>query len=150
MVKKLYSSRWYCSKSKSRISNKNNNIKVLKQLESGFKRKINWNKYLPKTTNHVRNRYSDFLHDPSFKGVNRLFVLSFKDDDYQESHKQHYLPTVEIKSYNVMIDGRNLFDQPITIDLKTYDNIRKIVTGQDDDYTTGCLLDCLCFKNAIN
>ena len=54
------------------------NIKLLKQLESGFKRIINWNKYLPKTTNQVRNRYLDFLID---QGVNRIFVLSFKDDD---------------------------------------------------------------------
>ena len=45
-----------------------------------------------------------------------------------------------------MIDGRNLFDQPIKNDLKTYDNIRKIVTGQGDDYTTGCLLDYSYFK----
>ena len=45
-----------------------------------------------------------------------------------------------------MIDGRNFFDQPIKNDLKTYDNIRKIATGQGDDYTTGCLLDYLYFK----
>ena len=72
--------------------------------------------------------------------------MPFKDDDGQESHKQYFLPTVKIKDYNVMIDGRNLFDQPIKNDLKTYDNIRKIVTGQGDDYTTGCLLDYSYFK----
>ena len=71
------------------------NTKLLKQLESGFKRTINWNKYLAKTTNQVQNRYLDFLIDPSFQGVNRLFVLSFKDDDGRESRKQYYLPTVE-------------------------------------------------------
>ena len=105
------------------------NIKLLKQLESGFKRTINWNKYLAKTTNQVQNRYLDFLIDPSFQGVNRLFVLSFKDADGQKGHKQYYLPTVEIKDYNVMIDGRNFFDQPIKNDLKTYDNIRMTATG---------------------
>ena len=68
------------------------NIKLLKQLVSGFKWTINWNKYLAKTTNQVRNRYLDYLIDPSFHGVNRLFVS-----------------TVEIKDYNVMIDGRNFF-----------------------------------------
>ena len=51
------------------------------------------------------------------------------------------LPTLEKKDYNVMIDGRNSFDQPIKNDLKTYDNIRKISADQGDDYTTGCLLD---------
>ena len=61
----------------------------------------------------------------------------------RESYKQYYLPTVEIKDYNVMIDGRNLFDLPIKNDLQTYDNIRKIATGQ---YTTGCLLDYPYFK----
>ena len=53
---------------------------------------------------------------------------------------------MEIKDYNVMIEGRNFSDQPIKNDLKTYDNIRKIATGQGDDYTTGCLLDYPYFK----
>ena len=82
------------------------NIELLKQLQSSFKRTINWNKYRAKTTNQVQNRYLEF-------------VLSFKNDDDRESHKQHYLPTVEIKDYNVMINGRNFFDQPVKNDLKT-------------------------------
>ena len=82
------------------------NMKLLKQLQSSFKRTINWNKYRAKTTNQVQNRYLEF-------------VLSFKNDDDRESHKQHYLPTVEIKDYNVMINGRNFFDQPAKNDLKT-------------------------------
>ena len=53
---------------------------------------------------------------------------------------------MEIKNYNVIIDGRNFFDQPITSDLKTYYKIRKIATGQGDDYTTRCLLDYAYFK----
>ena len=113
------------------------NIKLLKQLESGFKRTINWNKYLVKTTSQAQNRYLDFLIYPSFQGVNRLFVLSFEDDDDRESHEQYYLPNVEIKDYNVVMDERNFIDKPIKNDLKTYDNIRKIATGQGDDYTTG-------------
>ena len=72
--------------------------------------------------------------------------MSVKDDDSRESHNQYHLPTVQIKDYNVIIDGRNFFDQPIKNDLKTYDNIKKIVTGQGDDYTTGWLLDYSCFK----
>ena len=55
--------------------------KILKKLEFDFKRTTTWNKYLAKTTNQRRNRYLDYLIDPSFQGVNRLFVLSFKDDD---------------------------------------------------------------------
>ena len=72
--------------------------------------------------------------------------MSFENANDRESHKQYYLPTVEIKDCNVMIDGRNFFDQPIKNDLKTYDKIRKISTGQGNDYTTECLLDCPCFK----
>ena len=72
------------------------------------------------------------------------FALSFKDDDGRESCEQYFLPTVEIKDYNIMID------QPIKNDLKTYDNIRKIATGQGDDYTTGCLLDYPYFKTYYN
>ena len=52
---------------------------ISKQLESSFKRTINWNKYLPKTTNQAWNRYLDYLIGPSFQGINRHFVFSFKD-----------------------------------------------------------------------
>ena len=84
---------------------------------------------------------------PSFQAVFRLFVLLFNDDDDgRKSYKQSYLPTVEIKDYNVKIDGRDFFDQPINNDLKTHNNMRKIVTGQGDDYTTGFSLDYLYFK----
>ena len=55
--------------------------------------------------------------------------------------KGYYLANVEIKDYNIMINGENFFDQPIKNNKVTYENIRKIATGQGDDYTTGCLLD---------
>ena len=58
----------------------------------------------------MRNQYFDVLIDASFQGVNRLFVLPFKNEDGQESYKQYYLLTVETKNYDVMIDGRNFFD----------------------------------------
>ena len=58
----------------------------------------------------------------------------------------YYIPKIEIKDSNVIIDGRNFFGQPIKNDSKTYDNIRKIATGQAGDYTTGCLLDYPYFK----
>ena len=63
------------------------------------------------------------------------------------SHSTYYLPKVEIKDYNIMIDGRDFFDQPINIMNKTYENIRKIATGKGDDYKTGCLLDYPYFKD---
>ena len=80
------------------------------------------------------------------RGVNRLFVLSFENEDGRTSHSTNYLPKVEIKDYNVMINGQNFFDQPINSMTKTYENIRKIAAGQGDDDTTGCLLDYPYFK----
>ena len=122
------------------------NAKLLQQLKSGFKRTINWNKYQSDPKTYAQNRYLNHLVDPSFQGVNRPFVLSFENENDRTSHSTYYLPKVEIKDYNVMIDGKNFFDQPINSDLKTYENIRKIATGQGDDYTTGCLLDYSYFK----
>ena len=121
--------------------------KLLQQLKSGFKRTINWNKYESNVKTFAQDRYLNHLINPSFQGVNRLFVLSFENENDRTSHSTYYLPKVEIKDYNVMIDGRNFFDQPINSMTKTYENIRKIATGQGDDYTTGCLLDYPYFKN---
>ena len=117
------------------------NTKFLQQLKSGFKRVINWNKYLSKPELLAQNPNLNHLVEPSFQGVNRLFVLAFEDDAQRTAHNSYYLPTVEIKDYNIMINGENFFDQPIKNNKVTYENIRKIATGQGDDYTTGCLLD---------
>ena len=123
------------------------NTKFLQQLKSGFKRVINWNKYLSKPELLAQNPNLNHLVEPSFQGVNRLFVLAFENDKGRTSYEQYYLPIVEIKDYNIMINVENFFDQPIRNNKVTYDNIRKIVTGQGDDYTTGCLLDYPYFAN---
>ena len=79
--------------------------------------------------------------EPSFQGVNRLSVLAFENDEQRTSNKRYYITNVEIKDYNVMIDRKNFFDQPVINDKVTYENIRKIALGLGDDYATGCLLD---------
>ena len=79
--------------------------------------------------------------DPSFQGVNRLFVLSFENENDRTVHTKYYLPTVENKDYTAMIDGKSFFDKQVKSSVRTYDNIRKIATSQEDDYTAGCLLD---------
>ena len=114
---------------------------MLKQLKSGFKRTINWNKYQSKVSIQVPNPYLDYLIDPSFQGVYRLFVLSFENSTDRTVQTGYYLSKVEIKGCNGMIDGQNFFNQPVKNNLRTYDNIRIIATGQGEDYTTGCLLD---------
>ena len=116
------------------------NAKLLQQLKSGFKIVINWNKYLSKPELLAQNPILNHLVEPSFQGVNRLFVLAFSNDNHRISTKRYNLPDVEIKKYNIMINGENFFDQPIKNNKVTYENITKIATGQGDDYKTGCLL----------
>ena len=82
-----------------------------------------------------------------------MFVLAFdntNNDDRKvetDSHRKCFLPSVYITKYNVLIDDRNFYDQPINDQMKNYDEIRKIATGKGDDYPTGCLLDYQYFKD---
>ena len=119
----------------------------MQQLKSDFKSTINWNKYQTKETIQAPNPNLDYLINPSFQGVNSIFVLSFENNIERTVHTKYYLPTVEIKVYNVMINGQKIFDQPLKNNLRLNDNIGKIVSGQGDDYTTGCLLDFGYFNN---
>ena len=89
------------------------NAKLLQQSKSGFKRVINWNKYLSKPELLRQNPNLNYLIEPSFQGVNRLFILAFENDTQRTSHSGYYLPNVEIKKYNIVINGENFFDQPI-------------------------------------
>ena len=85
--------------------------------------------------------------EPSFQGINRIFVLAFENDEQRTNFKGYYLPNVEIKNYTVVINGENFFDQPIKDNKVKYENIRKIATGKGHDYTTGCLLDYTYFRD---
>ena len=86
------------------------------------------------------------LLDSSCQGVKRLFVLAYNNTAGNkqvsvDSYKKYFLPRIKIENYNIEIDGRNFYDQPINGSIKQYDEIRKISKRKDDDYTTGCLLD---------
>ena len=122
------------------------NVKLLPQWKSGFKRTISWNKYLSKQELLPQNANLNHLIEPSFQVVNRLFVLVFEDVAQRISNKRYNIPNVEIKDDNVMIDRKKFFDQPLKNDKVTHENIRKIATGRGDDYTTGCLLDYIYFN----
>ena len=122
------------------------NAKLLQQLKSGFKRTINWYKYQSKVAIQAQNPYLDYLIDSRFQGVNSFFVLSFGNNNPRTSYKRYFLPYIEIKDYNVMIDGQNIFDPPIKNDQRTYNTIHKIMTGQRDDHKTNFLLDYVYFK----
>ena len=85
------------------------NAKLLQQLNSAFRRTTNLSKYQPDPKTYEQNRYFSHLVNPSFQGVNRLFVFSFENENDRTLHSTHYLQKVEIKDYNVMIDGKNFF-----------------------------------------
>ena len=72
------------------------------------------------------NEDFNYLIDPSFQHVNRLYVLSFENNEPRTRHAGYFLPKVEVKDYYVLIDAKNFFDQPVKNNLRTYDSIRKI------------------------
>ena len=79
-----------------------------------------------------------------------MFVLPYARGNNvtnEDSYRKYFLPRLRIKNYNIEIDGRNFYDKLINDTIKQYDEIRKISTGQGDDYTIGCLLDFVYFKN---
>ena len=111
----------------------------LEQLKSGFKRTIKWNKYRSEMTNQTKNNNLNYLIDPTFTKVNRLFVLSFENENDRTSFSKYYVPNVQIKDFNVLIDGKSFFDIPIKNGEETYEQI--IEMGRNNDYTTSNLLD---------
>ena len=118
------------------------NVNLTKQLNDGFKRSVYWNNYqtIPaKVIEKGKNIYE--LLSASFQGVKRLFVLAYfiaKNNAINKagikSNKKYFLPRGEINNYNVLIDGRNFYDQPINDLIKQYDEVRKVLTGKGDDY----------------
>ena len=93
------------------LSTQDNN-KLLEQLKIGFKRTIKWNKYKSEMTNQAENNNLNYLIDPAFSKVDRLFVFSFKineDKCNRTSFSKYFMSNVEIKDFNVFIDGKSFF-----------------------------------------
>ena len=111
--------------------------KLLQQLKSRCKRTIDWNKFQSNIITQAQNQYLNYLTDPSFQGVNSVFVLLLENDAQQTMHASNFLLTVEIKDYNVMVDEIN---QPVKMKMRRYKHIQKIATGQEDYYTNGLFL----------
>ena len=100
-------------------------------------------------TKNTTNEYR-YFRESNFVGVTRLFVLVYWNEDADSKRfkdKRYYLPKGIIKNYNVIINGKKFYDQPIDSDIKRYEEIRKPTTGQSEDYTTGYLLDYDYVKN---
>ena len=133
------------------------NAKLSELLCERFKRSIYWIKYkvidnrVVEISDNNEEHHIRELLGSSRQGVKRLFVLAYynKEGNNQisvDSSKKYFLPRVKIENYNIEIDGRNFYDQSINDSIKQYDEIRKISTGQGDDYTTGCLLNFAYFE----
>ena len=103
-----------------------NDNKLLEQLKSGFRRSIKWNKYISQMSNQNGNNNLNYLIDPTFSNVNRLFVLTFENENDTASYFKYYLPNVEIKYYNVLIDGNAFFELTIKNIEETYEKITQI------------------------
>ena len=130
-------------------------VNLTKQLNEGFKGSVYWNKYQSKleTKTADNNNITSFPLDASFHSVKRSFVLAFDNTNNngsrveRDSHRNYFLPRVNITGYNVLTDGRNFYDQLINDQIKKYDEIRKKSTRNGEDYTTGYLLDYQYFKD---
>ena len=122
-----------------------NDNKLLEQLKSGFRRTIKWNKYMSQMSNQNKNNNLYYLIDTTFSNVNRLFVLSFENEDDRTSYYKYYKPSVKIKDYNVLIDGNAFFELPIKHLEEAYEKIIQI-TDHSDYYARGNLLDYEYFK----
>ena len=111
----------------------------LEQLKSGFKRTIKCNKYRSEMTNQTKTNNLNYLIDPTFNKVNRLFVLSFENEEDRTSFSKYYTPKVEIKDFNVLIDEKRFFDVEVKNKEESYEQISEI--SKNNDYTTGSLWD---------
>ena len=126
--------------------------KLLDQLKTGFERTIKWNKYKSEMYNQTKTNNLNCLIDPTFNKFNRLFVLLCKNEDEhineRFSFSKFFMSNVEIKGFNVLIDGKSSFDVPIKNKEESYEKI--IEMSKNNDYTTGNLLDYDYFQNHYN
>ena len=123
-----------------------------KEDNKGFQRFIYWNEYETKeqTENADANALKDINLDPSFQGLHGLFLMAYSRADNNQAtrngQQKYYLPRIDFKRYNVIIDGRNFYDNPIESDIGKYRELKKVMIGKVEDYTTGSLLGYDYFK----
>ena len=120
---------------------KENNKDFIEQQNKGFQRSIYWNEYKTKeqTENADANSPKYISLDPSFQEVVAYNRVDGKPT--RNGQRRYYLPRIDLNKYNVIIDGRNLYDNPIESDIEKYRELKKVMIGKGEDYTTGSLLD---------
>ena len=107
--------------------------KPLEQLKTGFKKTVTWNKYRSEMSNQTRNNNLNYLIDPTFTNFNRLFVLSYENETDRTSFSEYYVPKVEIKDFNVLIDGKPFSEIPVKSKEEAYEAIIEMI--KNNDYT---------------
>ena len=136
-----------------------NNKDFIEQQNKGFQRSIYWNEYKTKERNEIVNndnlatKVSDITLDPSFQGVNRLLIMVYTSTNGQPTRngqRKYYLLRIDLNNYNVTIDGRNFYDNPIESDIEKYRELQKVMIGKGEDYTAGSLLDFNYFNKHYN
>ena len=131
---------------------KEDNKDFIEQQNKGFQRSIYWNEYKTKEqTEDANANVCKYINlDPSFQGVNRLFVMAYstadKNQPTRNGQQKYYLPRIDLKKYNVIIDGRNFYNNPIESDTEKYRELKIVMIGKGEDYTTVSLLDYNYFK----
>ena len=125
---------------------KEDNKDFIEQQNKGFQRSICWNEYKAKEINENAdaNVFKYINLDPSFQGVNRLCVMAYNRANGQPTtngQQKYYLPRIDLEKYNVIIDGRNFYDNPIESNIEKYRELKKVMIGKGEDYTTRSLLD---------
>ena len=125
---------------------KEDNKDFIEQRDKGFQRSIYWNEYKTKEINENAdaNVFKYINLDPSFQGVNRLFLMAYNRANGQPTRngrRKYYLPRIDLEKYIVIIDGRNFYDNPIESDIEKYRELIKVRIGKGEDNTAGSLLD---------
>ena len=112
------------------------NKDFIEQRDKGFQRSIYWNEYKTKEINEdaAANVFKYINLDPSFEGVNRLFVMAYNRANglpTRNGRRKYYLPRIDLEKSNVIIDGRNFYDNPIESDIEKYRELKKIMIGKE-------------------
>ena len=122
----------------------NDNIKFLENIKQILKRTKSWNNYRSEIATQTKNNNLDYLTDPTFRNINRLFVIPFRNgSNYpaRDSFNKYYMPFIEIKDFNALIDDKPFIDQPVKKQQQVYEKLLEM--SRNDDYTTGNLLHYL-------
>ena len=131
------------------ITGANDNTKILEKIKQGFKTKISWKKYWSEIATQTKENNLNYLIDPIFTNISRLFVLSFKngdDDLLRDSFNKYYRPLAKIKDFDELIDNKQFFQQPVKKKQEGYEKLIGMLR-RNNGYATRNILDYLYHQN---